>query len=60
MNQHKALRATTAAPGYFEEFSSNLVPNERLIDGGLLHNNPWFLFFVFCFLFFFVACFFFY
>jgi patatin-like phospholipase/acyl hydrolase len=35
-----ALRATTAAPGYFEEFTSERLPGERQVDGGLLHNNP--------------------
>eukprot|EP00008_Paramoeba_atlantica_P005146 CAMPEP_0201484040 /NCGR_PEP_ID=MMETSP0151_2-20130828/8233_1 /ASSEMBLY_ACC=CAM_ASM_000257 /TAXON_ID=200890 /ORGANISM="Paramoeba atlantica, Strain 621/1 / CCAP 1560/9" /LENGTH=377 /DNA_ID=CAMNT_0047867489 /DNA_START=74 /DNA_END=1207 /DNA_ORIENTATION=+ len=40
MNLEYALRSTTAAPGYFDEFTSEIVPDERQCDGGLLHNNP--------------------
>eukprot|EP00009_Paramoeba_aestuarina_P009983 CAMPEP_0201541646 /NCGR_PEP_ID=MMETSP0161_2-20130828/71589_1 /ASSEMBLY_ACC=CAM_ASM_000251 /TAXON_ID=180227 /ORGANISM="Neoparamoeba aestuarina, Strain SoJaBio B1-5/56/2" /LENGTH=249 /DNA_ID=CAMNT_0047949195 /DNA_START=1569 /DNA_END=2318 /DNA_ORIENTATION=- len=40
MEVDKALRSTTAAPGYFDEFTTEKLPDERQQDGGLLHNNP--------------------
>jgi predicted acylesterase/phospholipase RssA len=37
---HHALRASTAAPGYFETCVLDERPGERFQDGGLLANNP--------------------
>lgn len=37
---HHALRASTAAPGYFETCVLDERPGDRFQDGGLLANNP--------------------
>jgi calcium-independent phospholipase A2-gamma len=33
----QALRASTAAPGYFDDFA---ILDRRFVDGGILYNNP--------------------
>ncbi|KAL6071503.1 Patatin [Balamuthia mandrillaris] len=37
---YEALRASSAAPSYFDEFVPSDDPSQRHIDGGIMCNNP--------------------